>query len=159
MPNTMLLSEQRVQTAQSHKPLDEAAWNAWLNRNAAEDRRNHAFRMEAVRWGCISLLLLAVGLSFQHAFAYPLLGTKVFQFALTLGAIAFAWQTICSRRYVLALGFATVAVLFEPLLPSSWLFRNSPVLLLITLPFIVVGYWGDGEIKTAPTSAEVLHAK
>ena len=159
MPNTMLLSEQRVQTAQSPKPLDEAVWNAWLNRNAAEDRRNHAFRMEAVRCGCISLLLLAVGLSFQHAFAYPLWGAKVFQFALTLGAIAFAWQTISSRRYVLALAFASVAVLFEPLFPSSWLFRNSPVLLLSTLPFIVVAYWGERETKTTPSSSEVLHAK
>jgi hypothetical protein len=159
MPSTMLLSEQRVQKPQSPKPLEEDVWNAWLNRNGAEDRRNHAFRMEAVRWGCIGLLLLAAGLSFQHAFAYPLLGTKVFQFALTLGAIAFAWQTTSSRRYVLALAFTSVAVLFQPLLPSSWLFQNSPVLLLSTLPFIVVAYWGEGETKTTPSSSEVLHAK
>jgi len=159
MPNTMLLSEQRVQTAQAPKPLDEAVWNAWLDKNSARDRRNHAFRMDAVRWGCIGLLSLAAGLSFQHAFAYPLLGTSVFQFALTLGAIAFAWQTISSRRYVLALAFATVAVLFEPLLPSSWLLRNSPVLLLSTLPFIVVAYWGEGETKSRSRSSEVFHAK
>jgi hypothetical protein len=159
MPNTMLLSEQRVQTAQSPKPLDEAVWNAWLDKNSARDRRNHAFRMDAVRWGCIGLLLLAAGLSFQHAFAYPLLGTSVFQFALTLGAIAFAWQTISSRRYVLALAFATVAVLFEPLLPSSWLFENSPVLLVSTLPFIFVAYRGKRETKTTPSSSEVSHAK
>lgn len=159
MPSTMLLSEQRIETAHNPKPLDEAVWNAWLDKNSARDRRNHAFHMEAVRWGCIGLLLLAAGLSFQHAFAYPLLGTKVFQFALTLGAIAFAWQTISSHRYVLALAFATVAVLFEPLLPSSWLFQNSPVLLLSTLPFIVVAYWGERETKTTPSSSEVLHAK
>lgn len=89
----------------------------------------------------------------------PCCGYKVIQFALTLGAIAFAWQTTSSRRYVLALAFGTVAVLFEPLLPSSWLFENSPVLLLSTLPFIVVAYWGERETKTTPSSSEVLHAK
>src|SRR5581483_1597079 len=99
------------------------------DRNSAKEKRNHAFHMEAVRWGCIGLLLLAGGLSFQHAFVCPVVVTKVIQFALTVGAIAFAWHTISSRRYVLALAFATVAVMFEPLLPSSWLFRNSPVLL------------------------------
>lgn len=159
MPSTMLLSEQRIETAQNPKPLDEAVWNAWLDRNSAKDRRNHAFHMEAVRWGCIGLLLLAAGLSFQHAFPYPLLGTKVFQFALTLGAIAFAWQTISSRRYVLSLAFASVAVLFQPLLPSSWLFQNSPVLLVCTLPFIFVAYRGERATKITPSSPEVSHAK
>ena len=159
MPSPMLLSEQRIETAHSPKPLDEAVWNAWLDKNLANDRRNHAFHMGAVRWRCIGLLLLAGGLSFQHAFVCPVVITKVIQFALTLGAIAFAWHTTSSRRYVLALAFATVAVLFEPLLPSSWLFRNSPVLLLSTLPFIVVAYWGEGETETTPSSSEVLHPK
>jgi hypothetical protein len=159
MPSTMLLSEQKSETTQSPKALDEAVWNAWLDKNSARDRRNHAFHMEAVRWGCIGVLLLAAGLSFQHVFVFPVVVIKVIQFALTLGAIAFAWQTISSRRYVLALAFATVAVLFEPLLPSSWLFQNSPVLLLSTLPFIVVAYWGERETKTTPSSSEVLHDK
>lgn len=159
MPSTMSLSEQRIEIAQSPKPLDEAVWNAWLDKNSARDRRNHAFRMEAVRWGCIGVLLLAAGLSFQHAFVSPVVVTKAIQFALTLGAIAFAWQTTSSRRYVLALAFATIAVLFEPLLPGSWPLQNSLVLLLSTLPFIVVAYWGERETKATPSSSEVLHAK
>lgn len=148
MPSTMLLSEQKSEATQSPKALDEAVWNAWLDKNSARDRRNHAFRMEAVRWGCIGVLLLAAGLSFQHAFVSPIVVIKVIQFALTLGAIAFAWQTTSLRRYVLALAFVTVAILFEPLLSSSWLFRNSPVLFLSILPFFVVAYWGEGETKT-----------
>lgn len=159
MPSTTLLPEQRIETAQSAKTLDEAVWNAWLNRNAAKEKRKHAFRMEAVRWGCIGLLLLACGLSFQHAFVYPLLSTKVFQFALTLGAIAFVGQASSSHRYLLAVAFLIVAVLFNPLLPGSWLFRNSPVLLGSTLPFILVARWGKRETTATASSSEVFHAK
>jgi hypothetical protein len=155
----ILLPEQKIETADSHKILDEAVWNAWLDRNAAKDRRKHAFRMELMRWGCIGLLLLAAGLSFQHAFVYPLVGTKVVQFALTLSAIAFAWQASSSRWYWLALAFLIVAIAFNPLLQSSWLFRNSPVLLLCTLPFIVGAYRGKRHTKATVSSTEASHAE
>jgi hypothetical protein len=133
MPSTDLLAEQKIETADSPEILDEAVWNGWLDRNAAEDRRKYAVRMELMRWGSIGLLLLAAGLSFQHAFVYPPMATKVVQFALTLSAIAFGWQASSSRRYALMVAFLIVAIAFNPLLPSSWLFRNSPVLLLCTL--------------------------
>lgn len=159
MPSTILLSEQNIETTNSPKVLDEAVWNAWLDRNAAEDRRKHAFRMEAMRWGSIGLLLVAAGLSFQHAFVYPLVVTKVVQFALTLSAIAFGWQASSSRWYALALAFLIVAIVFNPFFPSSWLFRNSPVLLLYTLPFIVGAYWGKRQIKAGVSSTDAIHAE
>jgi len=36
-----------------------------------------------------------------------------------------------------------IAVLFYPFLSSNWLFRNSPLLLVSTLPFILIAYRGD----------------
>jgi hypothetical protein len=158
MPSTILLPE-KIETADSPKALNEAVWNAWLDRNAAEDRRKHAFRMELTRWGSIGLLLLAAGLSFQHAFVYPLIATKVVQFALTLSAIAFAWQASSSRWYALAVAFLIVAIAFNPLLPSSWVFRNSPVLLLCTLPFIGGAYQGKRQTKATVSSTEASHAE
>lgn len=152
MPSTILLSEQNIETTNSPKVLDEAVWNAWLDRNAAEDRRKHAFRMEAMRWGSIGLLLVVAGLSFQHAFVYPLAITKVVQFALTLSAIAFGWQASSSRWYALAVAFLIVAIVFNPFLPSSWLFRNSPVLLLCALPFIMGAYPGKRQTKATVSS-------
>ena len=147
MPTTIWLSEQKIETVNSPKVLDEAVWNAWLDRNAAEDRRKYAFRMKAMRWGSIGLLLVLAGLSFQHAFVYPLAVTKVVQFALTLSAIAFGWQASSSRWYALAVAFLIVAIVFNPLLLSSWLFRNSPVLLLCTLPFIMGAYRPKRQTK------------
>jgi hypothetical protein len=158
MPSTILLPE-KIETADSPKILNEAVWNAWLDRNAASDRRKHAFRMELMRWGSIGLLLLAAGLSFQHPFVYPLLGTKVVQFALTLSAIAFACKASSSRWYALAVAFLIIAIAFNPLLPGDWLFRSSPILLLCTLPFIVGAYRGKRQAKATVTSTGISHAE
>jgi hypothetical protein len=158
MPSTILLPE-KIETDDSPKVLNEAVWNGWLDRDAAEDRRKHAFRMEFMTWGSIALLLLAVGLSFQHAFVYPLIATKVLQFLLILSAIAFAWQASPSRWYALAVAFLVVAIAFNPLLPSSWLFRNSPVLLLCTLLFIGGAYRGKRQTRATVSSTEASHAE
>lgn len=112
-----------------------------------------------MRWGSIGLLLLAASLSLQHAFVYPVVGTKVVQFALTLSAIAFAWQASSSRWYALAVAFLIVAIAFNPLLPSNWLFRNSPVLLLCALPFIEGAYRGKRQTKATVSSTEASHAE
>ena len=159
MPSTIPLSEPKVKTVNSPNVLDEAVWNAWLDRNAVKDRRRRAFRMEALRWGCVGLLLAAAGLSFQDVFVYPLVVTMVLRFALTLSAITFAWQASASRWYVLAVAFLIVAIVFNPLLPSSWLFWNSPVLLLCTLPFIVGAHRGKRQTKARASSTEAFHAE
>ena len=158
MPSTILLPEQKIKTADSPK-IDEAVWNAWLDRNAVKDKRKRNFRMEAMRWGCIGLVLLAAGQSFQHAFVYPLVATKVLQFVLTLSAIAFAWQASSSRSYALGVAFLIVAIAFNPLLPGDWLFRSSPVLLLCTLPFVLGAYRGKRQTKVTISSTEAVHAE
>ena len=44
------------------KPLDEAVWNAWVEKGRAQDRRSSAERVKAVKWVAIAALLAATGL-------------------------------------------------------------------------------------------------
>ncbi len=159
--STGILNQQPASpTVQSVKTLDETVWRAWLNRNSAREKHKSLVRMEVARWFCVGLLLLTIIGSFQHAFVYPTVAVKVAQFVLTIGAIAFARTAILSRRYILAVGFMAVALLFNPLLSSPWLFRGGwPFLLLSTLPFILSARRGKHDDKSAASLSDVSHAK
>ncbi len=159
--STAILNQQPASPAvQSFKTLDEMVWRAWLDRNSAQEKHDRMVRTDIARWFCIGLLFLTTIGSFQHAFVYPTVAVKVVQFVLTIGAIAFAWTAILSRRYILAVGFMAVALLFNPLLSSLWLFRGGwPFLLLSTLPFIPSARRGKHDDKSAASLPEVSHAK
>ena len=43
------------------RPLDEAAWQAWVAKGHAQDRRSIAARIKAVKWTAIVALLAATG--------------------------------------------------------------------------------------------------
>jgi hypothetical protein len=64
------------------KPLDEATWQAWVEKGGAQDRRSSAARMNTVKWASIVGLLVAVGL-WSHVTPYE----AVVRFIVAAGAM------------------------------------------------------------------------
>jgi hypothetical protein len=93
------------------KPLDEATWQAWVEKGGAQDRRSSAARMNTVKWASIVGLLAAVGL-WSHVTPYE----AVVRFIVAAGAMVVMFQAFHARHY----GFATVlGSSCAPLQPGS----------------------------------------
>jgi hypothetical protein len=139
MPGTNLLPERKIETADPPKMLNEAVWNASLDRSAEKDRRKHAFRMEVMR--CIRI---------------PLCRYKACPVRADSKRNHFRLGASSSRWYALA--FLIVAIAFNPFFPSSWLSRNSPVLLVARC----LSSWertGASQTEATVSSTKAFHAE
>ena len=92
--------------------LNEAAWSAWQMRHAASDRKQAGAIMLGVK--CISLALLLLAVFFSGYAAPHHLWVR---FVISLTAIVIACQAWDLKRYVFLLGFAAIAVIFNPVVP------------------------------------------
>jgi hypothetical protein len=114
------------------KLLDEAVWQAWLEKGRAQDRRSSAARMKAVKWVSIAGLLTIVGF-WSHLAPYDV----IVRFMLTTGAIVIMFRTIHMGQYVFAAVFAALALLYNPVVPvfsfsGGW---QRAVVLASAVPF------------------------
>ncbi len=115
------------------KRLDEAVWQAWVEKGRARDRRNSAARLTAVKWVSLAGLVVVAGL-------WSLLGPYdvVTRFIVAAGAIVVMLHAIHAGHYALAAVFAAVAVLYNPVAPVFRFSGDWPraVVLASAIPFV-----------------------
>jgi Family of unknown function (DUF6804) len=97
-------------TPPASEPLNEAAWEAWVAKGLAQDRRSSATAIKAVKWVSIASLLAATGLWSQVA---PF--EVVVRFLVTASAMALAFQAFQTKHYAVTVGFGMLALCYNPL--------------------------------------------
>jgi hypothetical protein len=113
MSTSVELRESRTAwAAPLSKPLDEAAWQAWVEKGRAQDRRGSAARVKAVNVVSIAALLAAAAL-WSHMTPYAV----VVRFIVTVGALAVMLDTFRARNYTFAAVCGALAILYNPLAP------------------------------------------
>jgi hypothetical protein len=125
------LSEVRQQPPP--KQFDEAVWQAWLDKGRVREKRNSAARLTAVKWASLAALLVVAGLWSRLA-PYDV----VARFILAAGAIVVMFHAIHAEHYALAVMFAAIALLYNPVVPvfsfsGDWL---RAVVLVSAMPFV-----------------------
>jgi hypothetical protein len=114
------------------KPLDDAAWQAWVAKGGAQDRRDSAARIRAVKWVCIAGLLAAAGLWPQLA-RYEV----AVRFLVAIGALVLMVHAFETHRYALTGVFGALAFLYNPVMPMFGLSGNwqHALVLASAIPF------------------------
>jgi hypothetical protein len=107
-----LQKPQMVWVAPESRPLDEALWQAWVEKCRARDRRGKTTRLKAVKWVSIAVLLAAAAL-WSHVTPYAV----VIRFIVTAGALAVMLDAFRGRHYALAAACGALAILYNPLAP------------------------------------------
>ncbi len=139
MSTSVALQESRdIQTPLMWTPLDEAAWQAWVAKGSAQDRRDTARRVKAVKWASIAALLTAAVLWSQLT-PYEV----VVRFLVAAGAIFVMFQAFDVRQYAVAAVFAVLALLYNPVAPvfsfsGDW---QRALVVVSAVPFIASLVW------------------
>ena len=94
------------------KPLDQTVWGTWVAKNRAQDRRNNAAFLKAVKCVTIAALLVAAGF-WSHLGSFDV----AVRFLVAAGATVLMFHAFHARQFVFAVLFAAVAVLFNPVAP------------------------------------------
>ena len=102
---------ERIDT-RSVSVLDEAVWRAWRQNNRRRDARAAVTRLVVIKGSCIAGLLASVFLAFRSVH----LGLFAAAF-VAFGAGVVAQQALSARRYVFAVLFALLLLVFNPLFP------------------------------------------
>lgn len=93
-------------------PLDEAAWQRWLAKGVAQERRRNSLQTKTVKVVSIAALFAAVGFwSYLAPFEVAL------RFLVTAGAMVVMFQALQTRYYAVATVFAALALLYNPIAP------------------------------------------
>lgn len=119
-------------------PLDEARWQAWMQRGVARDVLNHAVRLKAVKGICVATLLAGAVLWFNVApFAFALQGI------VTAGSLFVMWQAIQERRFTFAAVLGALALLYNPVVPLVHAFGGwqRAAMVASTIPFVLSLDW------------------
>lgn len=114
------------------KLLDEAVWQAWLDKGRAQDARSRAARAQAVKWISIAALLAAAGF-WPHPVPYDV----VARFIVAGGALVVMFHAIHVKQYIFVAVFGALALLYNPVVPvfsfsSGW---QRAVVLASAVPF------------------------
>ena len=152
MPQTHHFAEAPASCA---KPLDQAVWRAWLEKNRQQERQRAFARRRAVKWACIGVLLATAVVSSSVLMPYVPTYEAVVRFAMGLGAIILLFESLQARQYALTILFAATVLLFNPFLPLFALAGNGALLLTSVLPFAASLVWINGRTQRAavPTPA------
>lgn len=125
------------------KPLEEAAWQAWLAKNRAQELRRSATRVKTMKWVSVATLVAAALFgSYLGSYGVPV------RFVLTLGAIVVMCDAIKLRYYTFATAFGTLAVLYNPVLPVVNFsgFWQCAFMILSAVLFIVSLAWSRARL-------------
>ena len=101
-----------VWEAPTEKPLDEVVWQAWLQKNRAQDMQRRDTRIRVIRWTLIVALLAVAGLWSQIT-PYQVM----VRFIVATGAMVLMFQAVHVRHYAFATVFAALVLLFNPVAP------------------------------------------
>ena len=103
MSKTIHSQEPQDSQGQSSKPLDEAVWRAWLQKNLLQERRRAVARLKAVNWACIGVLTVAVVASSYVSTSYVSTYQAVMRVAIGLGGTVMMFESLRTRQYISAL--------------------------------------------------------
>ncbi len=125
------------------KPLDEAAWQAWGAKGRAEDRRDSATRLKAVKWVSIAALLVAAGM-WPQLTPYE----AVVRFLVAAGAIVVMFQAFHARHYTVVAVFSALALLYNPVAPVFSFSGDWQRVLVVAsaFPFVVSLAWRNVKL-------------
>jgi hypothetical protein len=149
MATSVELQESRTWETPPAKALDEAAWNAWVTKGRARDRRDNAAHVKAVKWvSIVALFATAVLYSYFTPFAVMV------RFVVAAGAIVVMVQAYRTRYYADAAVFGALALLYNPVVPvfslsGGW---QRAVMAASAVPFVASLAWHDvrtgGRLQT-----------
>ena len=106
------LQQSRVFEPPREKPLDQAAWQAWIDKGAAQDKRRSMARVKVIKWVFI-VGLLALAVLWSRATPYEV----VIKFVVASGATVMMFQALRTRQYAFAAVFGALALIYNPLVP------------------------------------------
>ncbi len=120
------------------EPLDEAIWQAWLEKGRTIDSRGRAASVKALKWVSAASLLAAAAL-WPHLTPYEV----VVRFTVAAGSMIMMFQAFHTRRYAFAVTFGALAVLYNPVAPvfnfsGNWLRAGVAA---SSLPFVASLAW------------------
>jgi hypothetical protein len=146
---------QKLET-QGFKPLDEAIWRAWVEKNDLQDRQRAAARIKVVTWASIGVLM-AAAVVFSYIFT-PYVSTyqAVVRFVVALGAIVLVFESFRARQYAFTALFAGITLLFNPVLPAFALSGNGLILFASVLPFVASLVWMKDRPRRVAVRTSVL---
>jgi hypothetical protein len=126
---------------QEFKPLDEAIWRAWVEKNDLQDKRRAAARIKAVTWASIAVLMATAVVS-SYIFA-PYVSTyqAVVRSVVAIGAIVIMFESLRARQYAFTAPFAGIILVFNPVLPAFAFSGNGLILFASVLPFVASLVW------------------
>lgn len=140
----------------SSKPLDEAVWRTWLNKNLLQEKQRAATRIKAVKWVCVGVLISTAVMS-PHVFApYVSAYQAVVRFVIALGAIVIMFESLRVRQYAFTALFAGTALLFNPVVPTFALSGNWPMVITSALAFVASLIWMRERTRTIAISRPAL---
>lgn len=141
MPNAKAIPEtQTVWEPTPTPPLDEARWEAWVQKGLARDRRSNAVRLKVIKGISIVTLLTWATLLF-NATNYEL----ALQSIVTAGSIFVMRQAIQARSFAFAAMFGALALLYNPVFPFAHSFGGwqRAAMAASTIPFVLSLAWGS----------------
>jgi hypothetical protein len=120
------------------KPLDEVAWNAWVAKGRAQDWRDDAAQVAAMKWVSIVTLLAAAVLC-----SYFTQYDVMVRFIVATGAIVVMLQAFHTRNYADVAVFGAMVVLYNPVAPvfslsGGW---QRAVMAASAVPFVASLAW------------------
>jgi len=126
------------------QPLNEAAWQAWVAKGRALDRRRSATRIRAVKWLSIAVLLGAAAL-WSHLAPIEV----AVRFLVTATAIILMVQTFQAKFYPVAVALGVLALCYNPVAPvfsfsGDW---HRALVGASVVPFIASLVWPNGRNK------------
>jgi len=129
-----LLELPESQASPIEKPLDQAAWDVWVSKNRAEERRNNAVFFKGVKCLAIAGLMVVAGF-WSHLGPFDL----VIRFIVAAGAMVAMFQAFHTRQFVFAGLFGALVALYNPVaavmtFSGGW---QRAVVAASALPFIV----------------------
>ncbi|MBL8174674.1 MAG: hypothetical protein JNK48_08390 [Bryobacterales bacterium] len=118
--------------------LDEARWQAWVQKGLARDRRNYAARLNGIKGISTAALLAGAALNVSP-------DGLALRFIVTAGSVFVMWQAAQARRFAFAAVFAALALLYNPLLALLGSFGGwqRAAMVASTIPFVLSLAWGS----------------
>ncbi len=122
--------------------LDEAAWERWVEKGRAQEQRDTAARLKAVKWVAIAATLGAAVLWSQLT-PFEL----AFRFLVAGSAIVLMVQALQARNFAVGVLFAAIAILYNPVRPAFALSADwqRAAVAATSIPFMMSLVWPDGR--------------
>jgi hypothetical protein len=106
----------------------------------------------------IGLLMIAAVVCSYVFTPYVSAYQAVVRFAIGLGAIVIMFESLRTRQYAFTALFASIVLLFNPVLPTFALSGNWVILLASMLPFVASLVWMKERTRRAAVTSVLISA-